>query len=38
MLAVDNFAIFFKMLFLGIAFLVILSSTDYVSKFSKFQG
>ena len=38
MLAVDNFAIFFKMLFLGIAFLVILSSTNYVSKFSKFQG
>jgi len=38
MLAVDGFAIFFKLLFLGIAALVILSSTDYVSKFSRFQG
>jgi len=38
MLAVDSYALFFKMLFLGIAFLVILSSTDYVSKFSRFQG
>ena len=38
MLAVDGFALFFKMLFLGVAFLVILSSTDYVSKFSRFQG
>lgn len=38
MLAVDNFAIYFKILFLGIAALVILASTDYVSKFSRFQG
>ena len=38
MLAVDNFALFFKVLFIGIAFLVILSSTDYVRKFSRFQG
>ena len=38
MLAVDGFALFFKMLFLGVAFLVILASTDYVSKFSRFQG
>ncbi len=38
MLAVDGFAIFFKLLFLGIAALVILASTDYVSKFSRFQG
>ncbi|MFC1916208.1 NADH-quinone oxidoreductase subunit N [Chloroflexota bacterium] len=38
MLAVDNFALFFKMLFLGIAFLVILASVDYVSKFARFQG
>lgn len=38
MLAVDNFALFFKLLFLGIATLVILSSTDYVSKFSRFRG
>ncbi len=38
MLAVDNFALFFKVLFIGIAFLVILSSTNYVSKFSRFQG
>jgi len=38
MLAVDNFAMFFKLLFLGIAALVILSSVDYVSKFARFQG
>ncbi len=38
MLAVDNFALFFKLLFAGIAFLVILASTDYVAKFARFQG
>ncbi len=38
MLAVDSFAVFFKLLFLGIAALVILASTDYVSKFDRFQG
>ena len=38
MLAVDNFALFFKLLFLGIAFLVILASADYVAKFDRFQG
>ncbi|HEX74656.1 MAG TPA: NADH-quinone oxidoreductase subunit N [Dehalococcoidia bacterium] len=38
MLAVDNFALFFKLLFLGIAALVILASVDYVSKFTRFQG
>jgi NADH-quinone oxidoreductase subunit N len=38
MLAVDGFAIFFKLLFLGIAGLVILASTDYVAKFAHFQG
>jgi NADH-quinone oxidoreductase subunit N len=38
MLAVDNFAVFFKLLFLVIAALVILSSTDYVLKFARFQG
>jgi NADH-quinone oxidoreductase subunit N len=38
MLAVDNFALFFKMLFAGIAFLVILASADYADKFSRFQG
>ncbi|MFC2010411.1 NADH-quinone oxidoreductase subunit N [Chloroflexota bacterium] len=38
MLAVDGFALFFKLLFLGIAGVVILSSTDYVSKFSRFRG
>jgi len=38
MLAVDNFALFFKMLFLVIAVLVILASVDYVSKFARFQG
>jgi len=38
MLAVDSFAIFFKLLFLGIAFLVILSTVDYASKLARFQG
>ena len=38
MLAVDNFAIFFKLLFLAIAFLVILASVDYVARFERFQG
>ncbi len=38
MLAVDNFAVFFKLLFLGIAALVILASVDYVSKFTRFRG
>ena len=38
MLAVDNFALFFKLLFLGIAALVMLASVDYVAKFAHFQG
>jgi NADH-quinone oxidoreductase subunit N len=38
MLAVDSFALFFKLLFLVIAALVILASTDYVAKFRRFQG
>jgi NADH-quinone oxidoreductase subunit N len=38
MLAVDNFAVFFKLLFAGIAVLVILASADYVSRFQRFQG
>ncbi|MBA7620666.1 NAD(P)H-quinone oxidoreductase subunit 2 [subsurface metagenome] len=38
MLAVDGFALFFKLLFLGIAGMVILASTDYVSKFTHFRG
>jgi len=38
MLAVDSFALFFKLLFLVIAALVILASTDYVSKFARFRG
>jgi len=38
MLAVDNFALFFKLLFLGIAALVILASNDYVSKLARFRG
>ncbi|MFH1002683.1 MAG: NADH-quinone oxidoreductase subunit N, partial [Chloroflexota bacterium] len=37
-LAVDSFALFFKLLFLGIAALVILSSVDYVKHFARFQG
>ena len=37
-LAVDSFALFFKLLFLGIAALVILASADYASKLARFQG
>ena len=38
MLVVDNFALLFKLLFLGIAVLVILASVDYVNKFARFHG
>ena len=38
MLAVDGFALFFKLLFLGIVALVILASVDYVAKFARFRG
>jgi len=38
MLAIDNFALFFKLLFLGIAALVILASVDYASRLARFQG
>jgi NADH-quinone oxidoreductase subunit N len=38
MLAVDNFALFFKLLLLVAACLIILASQDYVSKFKRFQG
>jgi NADH-quinone oxidoreductase subunit N len=38
MLAVDSFAVFFKLLFLGVALLLILASKDYVSNFKRFQG
>jgi NADH-quinone oxidoreductase subunit N len=38
MLAVDSFALFFKLLFLVIAALVILASAGYVARFSRFQG
>ena len=38
MLVVDKFALFFKLLFAVMAALVILASTDYVSRFDSFQG
>ncbi len=38
MLMADNFAVFFTLSFLGIAFLVILSSTDYENKFASFKS
>ena len=38
LLAVDGFALFFKFIFLGVAFLVILASTDYISRMARFQG
>jgi NADH-quinone oxidoreductase subunit N len=37
-LAVDNFALFFKLLLLVAVGLVVLASQDYVSKFARFQG
>jgi NADH-quinone oxidoreductase subunit N len=37
-LAVDNFALFFKLLLLVAVGLVLLASQDYVSKFERFQG
>ena len=38
MLAVDSFALFFKLLFLGIAVLVVLASTDYVQQVCTVPG
>jgi NADH-quinone oxidoreductase subunit N len=38
MLVVDSFAVFFKLLFLGIALLVIQATADYAKKFARFQG
>ena len=38
MLAVDSYALFFKLLFIATAALVILASVDYVSRFERFQG
>lgn len=38
MMAVDGFALFFKLLFLVIVALVVLCSVDYVEKFHRFQG
>lgn len=38
MVVVDNFALFFKLLFAGIGIFVILMSTDYVGKFKDFHG
>ena len=37
-LAVDKFALFFKFLFVGVAALVVLVSTEYVKKFGRFQA
>jgi len=36
--ALDNYAVFFKLLFLGLAFMVILASVDYVRRMSDFHG
>jgi NADH-quinone oxidoreductase subunit N len=38
MLMADKFAIFFKLLFLGVAALVVLASINYLSKIQRFQG
>ncbi len=38
MLATDGFALFFKLFFPAVAILMVLSSVDYASKLSRFQG
>jgi NADH-quinone oxidoreductase subunit N len=38
MAALDNFSLFFKLVFLGVAALVILASVDYASRFERFRG
>ena len=37
-LTVDRFALFFKFLVLGVVALIVLASTDYVSKLERYQG
>jgi len=37
-LAVDSFALFFKLLILGIVVVVVLATSDYASKMERFQG
>ena len=37
-LTVDRFALFFKFLVLGVVGLIVLASTDYVSKLERYQG
>ena len=37
-LVVDKFSLFFKFLFVGVAALVVLVSTDYVKRFERFQA
>ncbi|MCX6012042.1 MAG: NADH-quinone oxidoreductase subunit N, partial [Chloroflexi bacterium] len=38
MMVLDKFALFFKLIFMGIAAIIILASVDYVSKLKNFQG
>ncbi|MDP7470185.1 MAG: NADH-quinone oxidoreductase subunit N, partial [Dehalococcoidia bacterium] len=38
MLVIDRFSLFFQMFFPGVAALVVLGSTDYASRFSRFKG
>jgi NADH-quinone oxidoreductase subunit N len=37
-LAVDGFALFFKVLILGIAILIVLTTTDYASRITRYRG
>ena len=37
-LVVDKFSLFFKFLFVGVAAIVVLASTDYVRRFERFQA
>ena len=37
-LVVDKFSLFFKFLFVGVAAMVVLASTDYVRRFERFQA
>jgi NADH-quinone oxidoreductase subunit N len=38
LLTLDGMAIFFKIFFLGLVFLIILASSDYVSRLNRFHG
>ncbi len=38
LLSLDNYAVFFKLLFIGVATLVIMASVDYSTRFARFRS